>query len=87
MAESEGPEAGLAVLDGLDGALPLSHRVPAVRAELLRRTGDSDGARTAYGIAIARCTNEAERTLLTRHRNALDAVPGDPVESPGDRDP
>ena len=39
VAEASGPEAGLALLDGLDDALPRHHRVPAVRAELLVRAG------------------------------------------------
>jgi predicted RNA polymerase sigma factor len=71
VAESAGPEAGLALLDGLDDDLPHSHRLPAVRAELLSRAGDRDGAHAAYGIAIERCANDAERALLTSRRTAL----------------
>ena len=71
VAESAGPEAGLALLDGLDDGLPHSHRLPAVRAELLRRAGDHEAARAAYGIAIERCANDAERALLTSRRAAL----------------
>ena len=84
VAESDGPRAGLVLLEGLDAALPLSHRLPAVRAELLARAGDRSAAHAAYGIAIERCTNDAERGLLTRRRNALDGPSGDPVESAGD---
>ena len=40
VAEAYGPSAGLALLDGLDDALPRHHRLPAVRAELLVRAGD-----------------------------------------------
>jgi predicted RNA polymerase sigma factor len=76
VAESDGPQAGLALLDGLDAALPLSHRLPAVRAELLSRAGDRRGARAAYAFAIERCANDAERALLTQRRDALDADPG-----------
>lgn len=71
VAEWEGPEAGLALLDGLDDELSYSHRLPAVRAELLGRAGDREGADAAYAIAIERCTNDAERALLTRHRAEL----------------
>ena len=35
LAERDGPHAGLAALDDLDAALPHSHRLPAVRGELL----------------------------------------------------
>jgi predicted RNA polymerase sigma factor len=74
VAECRGPRAGLDVLEGLDERLPHSHRLPAVRAELLARTGDTEGAHAAYGIAIQRCANEAERALLHGRRDALDAV-------------
>ncbi|WP_082590756.1 RNA polymerase sigma factor [Phycicoccus sp. Soil748] len=73
VAEADGPRAGLALLDDLDEQLPHSHRLPAVRAELLSRAGDHDGARAAYAVAIARCANDAERALLTGRRDALDA--------------
>jgi RNA polymerase sigma-70 factor (ECF subfamily) len=73
VAEVTGPRAGLALLEGLDERLPLSHRLPAVRAELLARAGDSRGADAAYGVAIERCANDAERTLLSERRKALDA--------------
>jgi RNA polymerase sigma-70 factor (ECF subfamily) len=63
-AEANGPTAGLRLLEGLDDALPGSHRVPAVRGELLARQGDTSGARTAYELAISRCGNTAEREHL-----------------------
>jgi RNA polymerase sigma-70 factor (ECF subfamily) len=47
------------------------HRLPAVRAELLGRAGDRDGARTAYDEAITTCDNEIERRHLTARRVAL----------------
>jgi RNA polymerase sigma-70 factor (ECF subfamily) len=71
VAESAGPAAGLALLDGLDDHLPHSHRLPAVRAELLGRAGDREGAHAAYDLAIERCANEAERALLSSRRAAL----------------
>lgn len=71
VAEVHGPQAGLEALDGLDDELPHSHRLPAVRAELLTRAGDSEGACAAYDLAIERCANDAERTLLTQRRSAL----------------
>ena len=84
VAESQGPAAGLALLDGLEDDLPHSHRLPAVRAELLSRAGDTEGARTAYDRALALCGNEAERALLATRRKALDAAAHPPVESAGD---
>jgi RNA polymerase sigma-70 factor (ECF subfamily) len=71
VAEASGPQAGLAALDGLDDELPHSHRLPAVRAELLGRAGETDAARAAYDLAIERCDNDAERALLTQRRATL----------------
>lgn len=68
VAEAAGPEAGLALLDGL--TLP-GHRLPAARAELLARTGRLDEARTAYDEAIGRCSNLAERAHLIARRAQL----------------
>jgi predicted RNA polymerase sigma factor len=69
VAEASGPEAGLAALDGID---PLgSHRVAAVRAELLSRRGDVAAANTAYDEAIAVCRNDAERAHLVEQQRAL----------------
>lgn len=64
VAEADGARAGLVLLHGLDELLPHSHRLPAVRGELLARAGDVDGARAALEIAIERCRNEAELTHL-----------------------
>ncbi len=71
VAEARGPQEGLEALVGLEDELPHSHRLPAVRAELLTRAGDVEGADTAYGLAIERCANDAERALLLERRAAL----------------
>jgi RNA polymerase sigma-70 factor (ECF subfamily) len=76
VAEADGPEAGLVLLDGLDGRWPHSHRVSAVRAELLVRAGRAQEAGAAYDQAISLCTNEAERAHLLARRAAADSVPG-----------
>ena len=68
VAEALGPDAGLSLLDGLDDELPTSHRLPAVRAELMVRAGRADRAAVAFDLAIARCDNEAEREHLSRRR-------------------
>ena len=71
IAEARGPHEGLAALAGLDDDLVHSHRLPAVRAELLTRAGDTEGADAAYAIAIERCGNDAERALLRERRASL----------------
>jgi RNA polymerase sigma-70 factor (ECF subfamily) len=70
VAESHGPAAGLAALDGVE--MPASHRVAAVRAELLARDGDAVGARAAYDQAIAACRNDVELAHLRERRRSLD---------------
>jgi RNA polymerase sigma-70 factor (ECF subfamily) len=66
VAEVHGPEAALALLDGLD--LPRSHLLPAVRADLLRRLGRRAEAAAAYDAALARAGNATERAFLERRR-------------------
>jgi RNA polymerase sigma-70 factor (ECF subfamily) len=69
VAEVQGPEAALALVDGLDlGGYYLFH---AIRAELLRRLGRSAAAGAAYEAAIARTQNAAELAFLRRSRQAL----------------
>jgi RNA polymerase sigma-70 factor (ECF subfamily) len=72
VAEVQGPQAGLALLAGLDEALPGNHRVPAVRAELAQRAGDIEMARASYDRALELCQNDAERAHL---RSRLEALP------------
>ena len=62
VAEVEGPDAALAVLDGLD--LENYHLYYAVRADLLRRLGRAEEAAAAYEAAIARTNNASEREFL-----------------------
>ncbi len=71
VAEAEGPDAGLVLLDGLDEELPRSHRLPAIQAELHARAGHIDQARAAYERAISLCANDAERVHLARRHAAL----------------
>ena len=69
VAEHQGPEAGLAILDDLD--LPQYHLLPAARADLLERLGRHDEAADAYEEAMALTENHAERDLLDRRRREL----------------
>ncbi len=70
VAEADGAAAGLALLEGLD--LPGSHRLPAVRAELLARAGRRAEARGALDEALVLCGNDAERRFLLARRSAFD---------------
>jgi RNA polymerase sigma-70 factor (ECF subfamily) len=69
VAEVQGPDAALALLDGLD--LDGYHLFHAIRAELLRRVGRTDEAAVAYAVAIAQTANSRERDHLERRRQAL----------------
>ncbi|WP_235585643.1 RNA polymerase sigma factor [Serinicoccus chungangensis] len=66
VAEADGPRAGLAALDGVE--IPGSHRVAAVRAELLARAGDRTAALAQLDAALAACDNDSERAHLQRRR-------------------
>jgi RNA polymerase sigma factor (sigma-70 family) len=62
-----GPDAGLAVLAGLEsGALEDSPLVPSVRGDLLERAGLHAHASEAFTEAAARTRNEGERAVLQR---------------------
>jgi RNA polymerase sigma-70 factor, ECF subfamily len=67
LAEAGNLFGGLALLAGLDVALPTSHRVHAVRAELESRAGNIEQAKAAYIQALELCTNEIERNHLCAH--------------------
>src|SRR5215470_11844485 len=69
VAEVQGPEAALALVDGLD--LRDYHVFHAIRADLLRRLGRDREAAQAYEAAIARTGNAAERDFLERSRRDL----------------
>ena len=74
VAEVEGPDAALGLVDELDlGNYRMFH---AIRADLLRRLGRNTEAAAAYEAAIAATENVAERDLLRRRLQAL-AAPGD----------
>jgi predicted RNA polymerase sigma factor len=64
-AMADGPAAGLAILDGMDGVLVGSHRFKAVRAHLLEMAGDSDGAIADFQAAARMTTNLPEQRYLT----------------------
>jgi len=67
VAMVEGPRAGLALIDALEG-LEQYYLLHAARADLLRRAGDRVEARESYARAIALVTNESERRYLERRQ-------------------
>jgi RNA polymerase sigma-70 factor (ECF subfamily) len=74
IAETQGPEAGLAIIDelGLDDFRYLH----STRAELLRRLGRTDEARNAYRRARDITDDGAERRFLERRLTELAASTG-----------
>jgi len=71
VAELDGPDVALALVDPLQETLAGYHSYHVVRADLLRRLGRGDEARAAYDRAIALAGNSAERSYLTRRRDQL----------------
>lgn len=69
MAEVEGPEAALAVVDSLN--LREYYLFHAIRASLLRRLNRTSEAALAYEAATARSENTQERDFLQRSSRAL----------------
>jgi predicted RNA polymerase sigma factor len=65
VAMVDGPTAGLALLDGLEDDLGDHHRLHAVRAHLLERSGDPDAALVEYRAAADGARNQRERDHLT----------------------
>ncbi|HET6935329.1 MAG TPA: RNA polymerase sigma factor [Candidatus Angelobacter sp.] len=68
VAMSEGPQAGLALMDVLasTGDLENYHLMHAARADLLRRLGSREAASKSYERALELVTNESERRYLQR---------------------
>jgi len=71
IAELDGPDVALAIIDRLAGELPGYHAYHVARADLLRRLGRSQEARAAYDRAIELAGNTAETSYLTRRRDQL----------------
>jgi RNA polymerase sigma factor (sigma-70 family) len=80
-----GPAAGLARLDALaeDPRLEGHHRLDAVRAHLLERAGDREGAIAHYRRAAERTTSMSERSYLLTHAARLsEGWQGEPEGNP-----
>ena len=74
VAETDGPEAGLRVVDGL-GLVDFRY-LHATRADLLRRLGRVDEAQAAYLRARALTDDGAERRFLDRRLRQLAELAG-----------
>jgi RNA polymerase sigma-70 factor (ECF subfamily) len=74
VAETEGPEAGLRIVDGL--GLDDFRYLHSTRAELLRRLGRTDEARDAYRRARELTDDGAERRFLERRLTELAGMTG-----------
>ncbi len=70
VAEQHGPEAGLAIVDGL--ALGDFRYLHSTRGEFLRRIGRTSEARAAFGRALELVHNDAERRLLEQRLAELE---------------
>ncbi|WP_119730123.1 RNA polymerase sigma factor [Thermomonospora amylolytica] len=71
VAELDGPEVALAIVDRLAETLAGYHAYHATRADLLRRLGQSRQSRAAYDRAIELAGNTGETAYLTRRRDQL----------------
>ena len=73
MAETEGPDAALAIVDRLD--LGDWHLVHAVRGDLLERLGRAAEAAEALGRAAELAGTATERQYLAGRRGAVGSAP------------
>ena len=74
VAMAEGPEAGLELIERLEGGrLEDYHLLHAARADLLKRLGRADEAKDAYRRARELTENPAERELIERRLRELSA--------------
>jgi RNA polymerase sigma-70 factor (ECF subfamily) len=69
VAEVEGPDAGLRLVESLD--LGGHHLFHAIRADLLRRLARHAEAALAYEAALAKVGNAAEREFLHRRLQSV----------------
>ena len=71
VAETDGPEAGLTLLDRLE--LDGYQYFHSTRADLLRRLGRADEARTEFERALELAHTEPERRFLQRRASEVSA--------------
>jgi RNA polymerase sigma factor (sigma-70 family) len=80
LAETEGPQAGLALLATLDGdeRMARHHRLLSVRAHLLEKTGDTAGAYEHYRQAAKATASLAEQRYLEARASQVSAAAAEP---------
>jgi RNA polymerase sigma-70 factor, ECF subfamily len=71
IAELDGPDVALGIVDRLQDELVDYHAYFVARADILRRLGRNEESRAAYDRAIALAGNTAETAYLTRRRDQL----------------
>jgi RNA polymerase sigma-70 factor (ECF subfamily) len=76
VAMTDGPDAGLVAVSEIeaDPSLTRYHYLPAVKADLLRRTGQREAAAEQYRQALARVQNDVERRFLQGRLTEVTAV-------------
>lgn len=75
VAMSDGPEAGLRLVESLveSGELKDYHLLYATRADFCRRLGRTTEAREAYRQALSLCQQDSERRFLQKRLGDMDA--------------
>jgi predicted RNA polymerase sigma factor len=75
---AEGPQAGLELIDQLDGVGDLARypQLHAARADLLRRLGRREEAAAAYRRAHELAVNPADRGFLAGRLRAVEGQDG-----------
>jgi predicted RNA polymerase sigma factor len=76
VAMVHGPRAGLAEVAELEGRLAGHHRLDAVRAHLLEKAGDAEGACAAYQSAAGRTLSVPEARYLQMRAAGCGPGPG-----------
>jgi RNA polymerase sigma-70 factor (ECF subfamily) len=85
VAMSQGPEAGLALIEQLDRTRALAgyYLLPAAKADLLRRLGELPAARREYQRALELAPSDVERRYLGKR--LAETSPGTRYPSPTPR--
>lgn len=79
VSETKGPEAGLALLDGVSDALDRYHLLHAARGSMLERLGRPHEAADAYDRAAALARTDADISFLTLRRTGVSVASGEPT--------
>ena len=79
VAETDGPEASLALLDELQQDLDDYHLLHASRAAMLERLGRPGEAADAYARAAALARTDADLSFLTQRHHELATDPSEPA--------